>query len=61
MKILGVVIDSKLQYKNHVKRISNKGLKVALTLKYIRVLSPLIARQLFIAIVAPVINYVLLI
>ena len=32
-KILGVVIDSKLRYKNHIKRIFNKGLKAALALK----------------------------
>ena len=56
-KILGVVMDSKLRYKNHVKRISNKGLKAALALKQMRALSPPTARQLFIATVAPVINY----
>ena len=32
-KILGVIMDSELQYKNHVKRISYKGLKAALALK----------------------------
>ena len=60
-KILGVVMDSELRYKNHIKRISNKGLKAALALKQIRALSPPIACQLFITIVAPVINYASLI
>ena len=32
-KILGVVMDSKLRYKSHIKKISSKGLKAALTLK----------------------------
>ena len=61
MKILGVVIDSKLRYKNYVKRIFNKELKAALALKQMCALSPPIAYQLFITIVAPVINYALLI
>ena len=52
-----MVIDSELRYKNHVKKISNKGLKTALTVKQMRVLSPTTARQLFIATVAPVIHY----
>ena len=43
-KILGVIMDSELQYKNHVKRISYKGLKAALALKQIRALSPRTAR-----------------
>ena len=43
MKNLGVVIDSELRYKNHVKRIFNKELKAALALKQMRALSPLIA------------------
>ena len=50
-------MDSKLRYRNHVKKISHKGLKAALTLKQMRALSPPTARQLFVAIVAPVIDY----
>ena len=33
IKILGVVMDSKLRYKSYVKKISSKGLKAALALK----------------------------
>ena len=57
MRILGVVMDSELRYRNHVKKVSTKGLKAALALKQMRMLSPIIARQLFIATVAPVIDY----
>ena len=32
-KILGVLIDSKLRYKNHIKRISYKELKAVFALK----------------------------
>ena len=58
-KILGVLLDSKLRYKNHIKRISYKGLKAAFALKRMRVLTPSSAHQLFGATVAPVIDYVL--
>ena len=34
IKTLGVLIDSKLRYKNHIKRISYKGLKAAFALKH---------------------------
>ena len=38
-KILEVLIDSKLYYKNHIKRISYKKLKTVLTLKHIQILT----------------------
>ena len=43
IKILGVLIDSKLRYKNHIKKISYKGLKAAFTLKRMRVLTLFLA------------------
>jgi hypothetical protein len=56
-KILGVVIDSELRYKEHLARTATKGLQAALALKRLRMISPSIARQLFVATVAPVVNY----
>ena len=56
-KILGVLMDSELRYKNHFKRVSCKGLKAALALKRLRALIPFAARQLFGATVAPVVDY----
>ena len=56
-KILGIVMDSKLRYKQYITRTTAKGLTAALTLKRLKMLSPRIARQLFTAIVAPVIDY----
>ena len=60
-KILRVLIDSKLRFKNHIKKVSYKELKVALTLKRMRVLTLSIIRQLFGAFVPPVIDYALLV
>ena len=56
-KILGVILDSELRYKSHIARTATKGLKAALALKRLRMLSPSSARQLFSATVAPVLDY----
>ena len=56
-KILGVLIDSKLRFKNHIKKVSYKGLKAALTLKRMQVLTLSVARQLFRATMALVVDY----
>ena len=56
-KILGVIMDSRLQYKNHIARIATKGLNAALALRRLRMLSLSAARQLFNAIVALVMDY----
>ena len=52
-------MDSKLHYKNHIKRISYKELKAAFALKHMRVLTPSLAHQLFSVTVTPVVDYVL--
>ena len=52
-------MNLRLRFKNHVKKILAKGLKVVLTLKRMRTLTSAAARQLFNTIVAPVMNYVL--
>jgi hypothetical protein len=53
VKILGVVMDAKIKYKEHIARASSKGLEAALELKRLRGLSPATARQLFTSTVAP--------
>jgi hypothetical protein len=50
-------MDSRLNYKEHIARASSKGLEVAMTLKRLKGLSPATARQLFTAMVAPVVDY----
>ena len=57
VKILGVIMDSALRYRNHIARTATKGLNAALALKRLKMLSPVSARQLFNATVAPVIDY----
>ncbi|RYP29971.1 hypothetical protein DL766_005117 [Monosporascus sp. MC13-8B] len=57
VKILGVVMDAKIKYKEHVTRAASKGLEAALELKRLRGLSPATARQLFKSTVAPVVDY----
>ena len=39
-KILGVILDSELRYKGHIARTATKGLKAALALKRLKMLSP---------------------
>lgn len=57
VKILGVVMDAELKYKEHIARAASKGLNAAMELKRLRGLSPATARQLFTATVAPVVDY----
>jgi hypothetical protein len=56
-KILGLIMDSGLRYRNHIARTATKALQAALALKRLRMLSPSSARQLFNATVAPVMDY----
>jgi hypothetical protein len=56
-KILRVVMDSQLRYKQHIAKVTTKGLLAALALKRLRLVSPRTARELFGATVAPVVDY----
>ena len=56
-KLLGVVMDSELRYKEHIAKASTRGLHAAMALKRLSGLSPLTARRLFEATVAPVVDY----
>jgi hypothetical protein len=57
VKILGVVMDSELRYKQHIAMAATKGLEAAMALRRFKGLSPSVARHLFVAMVAPVIGY----
>ncbi|KAF4230065.1 hypothetical protein CNMCM8980_005994 [Aspergillus fumigatiaffinis] len=54
VKILGVLMDARLKYKEHIARAASKGLEAAMELRRLRGLSPATARQLFTSTVAPV-------
>lgn len=56
-KILGIIMDSELRYKQHIANAATKGLRAAMALRRLRMVSPSTARQLFTATVAPVIDY----
>ena len=57
VKILGLIMDSKLNYKKHIAERASKSLQAAMALRRLWAISPATARQLFEATVAPVINY----
>lgn len=57
VKILGVLMDTRLKYKEHIARAASKGLEAAMELRRLRGLSPATARQLFSSTVAPVMDY----
>ncbi|KAJ6436838.1 reverse transcriptase [Purpureocillium lavendulum] len=56
-KVLGVVLDAELRYKQHIAEAAAKGLSVAMHLRRLRGLSPRVARQLFTTAVAPAMDY----
>ncbi|KAF3399584.1 hypothetical protein DPV78_006391 [Talaromyces pinophilus] len=53
VKILGVLMDQRLHFREHVAAAAKKGFRVALGLKQLRGLTPDAARQLFMAVVTP--------
>ncbi|KAF5235112.1 hypothetical protein FAUST_7284 [Fusarium austroamericanum] len=57
VKILGMIMDSGLKYKEHIARAAAEGLNAAMELQRLRGLTPRTARQLFTATVAPVVDY----
>ncbi|KAJ5963031.1 hypothetical protein N7501_007972 [Penicillium viridicatum] len=57
VKVLGVIMDTRLKYKEYIARAASKGLEAVIELRRLRGLSPTIARQLFTSTVAPVIDY----
>jgi hypothetical protein len=57
IKILGLIIDSRLRYQEHTARAATRGLQAAIALKRLRGLSPSVTRKLFNATVALVVDY----
>jgi ribonuclease HI len=57
VKILGVLMDANLKYKEHVARAASKGLEAVMELRRLRGLSPSTVRQLFTSTVAPAVDY----
>ncbi|KAF4969198.1 hypothetical protein FSARC_3528 [Fusarium sarcochroum] len=56
-KILGLVMDSELRYEEHIKEAATRGLRAAMCLWRLKMLMPRTARQLFVATVAPTMDY----
>ena len=57
VKILGVIMDAKLKYREHMARAASKGIEAVIELRRLKGLSPATARQLFTATVTPVVDY----
>ncbi|KAI2791712.1 hypothetical protein POX_c04584 [Penicillium oxalicum] len=57
VKILGVLMDTRLKYKEHIVRAASKGLEAAMEFRRLRGLSPATARRLLTSTVAPVVDY----
>jgi ribonuclease HI len=57
VKILGVIMDQGLKYKEHIAGKADKAYKAALALKRLQGLRPASMRQFFSATVAPVMDY----
>lgn len=57
VKLLGVVFDQKLTYKEHIAKVLQRGIRAALGLKRLRNLRPEGTRQLFKSMVVPVVDY----
>ncbi|KAG6996291.1 RNA-directed DNA polymerase from mobile element jockey [Fusarium oxysporum f. sp. conglutinans] len=56
-KILGLMMDPELRYEEHIKEAATRGLRAAMCLRRLKMLMPRTARQLFVATVAPTMDY----
>ena len=56
VKMLGVIMDAKLKYKDHIARAATKRLETVMELRRLKALSPATVQQLFTATVAPVVD-----
>lgn len=55
-KIIGVIMDYKLRYRQHIAKTAAKGLTAALAWRRLKLVSPQTARQLFVVAVALVMD-----
>jgi ribonuclease HI len=56
-KILGMILDQQLRFDEHYAHVAKRGLRAVMALKRLRALQPNTTRQLFIAAVAPTVDY----
>jgi hypothetical protein len=56
-KILGVIMDSELRYKQQVARAATKGLMAVMALRRLQGLPLAIVRRLFEVLIVPVVDY----
>lgn len=47
VKVLGLIMDTRLRYQEHTSRAARRGLRAAMALKRLRGLSPSVTRKLF--------------
>ena len=57
IKLLGVVLDAKLLFHEHVAKVAQRGHRAALALRRLRDMRPMTARQIFEATVTPMVDY----
>lgn len=57
LKLLGVVLDQRLQYQEHIGNVAKKGVLATLALKRLRNLRPEMVKRLYISTVIPVTDY----
>jgi len=61
VKLLKTIINSELCYRTYMTLIVIKRLKIVMILKRLQMISLLIVRQLFICIIASVVNYIMIV
>jgi hypothetical protein len=57
VKTLGIIVDTRLKYKEHIARAGSKGLEAVMELRRLRGQTPATVQQLFTSTVAPVVEY----
>jgi exonuclease III/ribonuclease HI len=57
VKLLGVIFDERLRFREHVGRVTKRGIKASQALLRLRGLRPQSARQLYNALVVPTVTY----
>jgi ribonuclease HI len=57
VKVLGLVMDTALRYKEHIRETARKGTAAAMQLRRLGMLPPRTARQLFVSTVAPTMDH----
>jgi hypothetical protein len=57
VKVLGLVTDTTLRYKEHIRETARKGTAATMQLRRLGMLPPWTARQLFVSTVAPTMDH----